>query len=148
GPAASPRLKVAEALLALAAPAPAAAGALGAGGSATAARIRRLIAAPAPLGRARTAAGMATIAALAAFPIVRLAGPAAAASGMNCCPQTIVAATATARPGPCGTVPGCRSVPGPFEHQAGFSPGAADCHYIPFGHAEISSERAAVTAHP
>jgi len=105
--AASPRLKVAEALLALAAPAPAAAAALGAGGSATAARIRRLIAAPAPIGRARTAAGMTTIVVLAAFPLVLLAGPAAAASGMNCCPQTIAAAHATARPGPCGTVPGC-----------------------------------------
>jgi hypothetical protein len=91
----------------VAAPAPAAAAALGAGGSATAARIRRLIAAPAPIGPARTAAGMATIAVLAAFPLVLLAGPAAAASGMNCCPQTIVAAHATARPGPCGTVPGC-----------------------------------------
>src|SRR6266566_3186557 len=64
-------------------------------------------AAPAPIGRARTAAGMLTIAALAAFPLVLLAGPAAAASGMNCCPQTIAAAQATARPGPCGTAPGC-----------------------------------------
>ncbi len=105
--AASPRLKVAEALLAVAAPAPASAAALGAGGSATAARIRRLIAAPTPIGRARTAAGIATIVVLAAFPLVLLAGPAAAASGMNCCPQTIAAAHATARPGPCGTVPGC-----------------------------------------
>jgi len=104
---ASPRLKVAEALLTLAAPAPATAAALGAGGSATAARIRRLIAAPAPISRARTAAGMATIAVLAAFPLVLLAGPAAAASGMHCCPQTIATAHATARPGPCGSVPGC-----------------------------------------
>jgi Zn-dependent protease with chaperone function len=47
----SPRLKVAEALLALAAPTPATAAALGAGGSATGARVRRLIAAPAPIGR-------------------------------------------------------------------------------------------------
>jgi hypothetical protein len=50
---------------------------------------------------------MATIVVLAAFPLVLLAGPAAAASGMNCCLQTIAAAHATARPGPCGTVTGC-----------------------------------------
>jgi hypothetical protein len=84
--AASPRLKVAEALLALAAPAPAAA--LGAGGSATGARVRRLIAAPAPIGRTRTAAGTLTVAALAAFPLVLLAGP-AAVSGMSCCPHAV-----------------------------------------------------------
>ena len=102
---ASPRLKVAEALLALAAPAPApatalAAAALGAGGSATAARIKRLIAAPAPLGRARAAAGTLTVAALAVLPVVVLGGPAAAVVGMNYCPPA--AAHATARPGPCG----------------------------------------------
>jgi Zn-dependent protease with chaperone function len=92
---ASPRLKVAEALLALAAPAPAAAAALGAGGSATAVRIRRLIAAPAPLGRSRTGAGLLTIAALIAFPLVTLAGPAAAISGHDYCPHTMTAAHAT-----------------------------------------------------
>jgi len=97
----SPRLRVAEALLALAAPAPAAAAALGAGGSATGARVRRLIAAPAPIGRARTAVGMLTVAALAAFPLVLLGGPAAAASGMNDCPHTVAAAPAVMRPGPC-----------------------------------------------
>lgn len=92
--AASPRLKVAEALLALSAPAPApaAAAALGAGGSAAAARIRRLIAAPAPLGRSRTTAGMLTVAALAAFPVLVLAGPAAAVSGQGYCPQMVAAA--------------------------------------------------------
>ncbi len=103
----SPRLKVAEALLALAAPAPAAAVALGAGGSATAVRVRRLIAAPAPIGRARAAAGMLTIAALAAFPLVLLGGPAAAVSGWNYCPHTVAAAHAAPRPGPCGTASGC-----------------------------------------
>jgi Zn-dependent protease with chaperone function len=99
----SPRLKVAEALLALAAPAPAAAAALGAGGSATAVRVRRLIAAPDPIGRARTAAGMTTVAAVAAFPLVLLAGPAASVSSMNCCTQTAVTAPAPH----CGTASGC-----------------------------------------
>jgi hypothetical protein len=105
--AASPRLKVAEALLALSAPAPAAAAALGAGGSATAARIRRLIAAPAPLGRSRTTAGMLTVAALAAFPVLVLAGPAAAVSGQGYCPQMVAAAHVVARPGPCASTSGC-----------------------------------------
>jgi Zn-dependent protease with chaperone function len=101
----SPRLKVAEALLALAAPAPAAA--LGAGGSATAARVRRLITTPAPIGRARTAAVTLSIAALAAFPLVLLGGPAAAVSGMSNCTQTVTAAHAVPRPGQCGTASGC-----------------------------------------
>jgi Zn-dependent protease with chaperone function len=103
--AASPRLKVAEALLALAAPAPADAAALGAGGSATGARVRRLIAAPAPIGRARTVAGMLTVAALAAFPLVLLAGP-AAASGMTSCPHPAAAAPAAMRAAHCGAA-GC-----------------------------------------
>ena len=104
--AASPRLKVAEALLALAAPAPADAAALGAGGSATGARVRRLIAAPAPIGRARTVAGMLTVAALAAFPLVLLAGP-AAASGMTSCPHPAAAAAPAAmRAAHCGAA-GC-----------------------------------------
>jgi hypothetical protein len=104
---ASPRLKVAEALLALASPAPAAAGALGAGGSATAARIRRLIAAPTPLGRPRAAAGMLTIAALAAFPVLVLAGPAVAVSGQGYCGQMVTAAHTTALSGRCGSTSGC-----------------------------------------
>lgn len=79
--AASPRLKVAEALLNLAAPAPISAAALGAGGSATAARIRRLITAPPPLSRPRAAAGMIAVTALAAFPLVVLVGPAVALIG-------------------------------------------------------------------
>lgn len=70
--AASHRLNVAEALLALAAPAPAAA--LGAGGPATAARIRRLITAPAPLDRSALAAGVAAVAAVVAFPLTVAAG--------------------------------------------------------------------------
>jgi Zn-dependent protease with chaperone function len=105
--AASPRLKVAEALLALAAPAPAAAAALGAGGSATGARIRRLITAPAPLGRPHAAAGMIAIAALAAFPLVVLAGPAAAVSGQAYCAHAMAAAPAAAHPGQCGSASGC-----------------------------------------
>jgi Peptidase family M48 len=102
--AAAPRLKVAEALLALAAPAPAMA--LGAGGSATAARVRRLIAAPAPIGRARTAAGTLTVAALAALPLVLLAGP-AAVSVMSCCPHAIAVASALLDPSHCGAASGC-----------------------------------------
>jgi Zn-dependent protease with chaperone function len=102
--AASPRLKVAEALLALAAPAPAAA--LGAGGSATGARVRRLIAAPAPIGRARTAAGALTVVALAAFPLVLLAGP-AAVSAMACCPHADAVASTLLAPRHCGKAPGC-----------------------------------------
>src|SRR5712691_9505376 len=64
-------------------PRPPPAAALGAGRSATAARIRRLIAAPAPLGQSRAAAGMLAVAALAAFPVLVLAGPAAAVSGQG-----------------------------------------------------------------
>ncbi|HEV2258552.1 MAG TPA: M56 family metallopeptidase [Streptosporangiaceae bacterium] len=104
--AASPRLTVAGALLALAAPAPPAAATLGAGGSATAARIRRLIAAPAPIGRARMAAGLLTVAALAAFPLVLLGGPAAAVSAMSYCPHTVAAAPAAMYAGHCGSA-GC-----------------------------------------
>jgi hypothetical protein len=104
--AASPRLKVAEALLALAAPAPAGTAALGAGGSVTAARVRRLIAAPAPLGRPRAAAGILAVAALAAFPVLVLGGPAAAITGRGYCPQMAAAVQAAARPGPCGPA-GC-----------------------------------------
>jgi hypothetical protein len=104
--AASPRLKVAEALLALAAPAPAAvAGAsLGAGGSATGARVRRLI--TAPLGRIRSGAGVLTLVALAAIPLVVLAGPAAALIGHCCCPYTVAAAHHVLGPGQC-TASGC-----------------------------------------
>jgi len=85
--AAAPRLKVAEALLAVGAPAPVGAAALGAGGTTTAARIRRLIAAPAPLCRAATAAGLLTVIAVLAVPLVVLAGPAVAARGENYCPH-------------------------------------------------------------
>lgn len=78
----APRLTVAAALLALSAPAPATA--LGAGGSATAARIRRLIAAPPPLSRAGTAGAMMTVAAMLALPLVLLAGPALIDAGQDC----------------------------------------------------------------
>jgi len=74
---------------------------LGAGGSATAARIKRLIAAPSPISRGRAAAGLLTVAALAAFPLVLLGGPAAAANVWNCCPHTVAAAHAATRPGHC-----------------------------------------------
>jgi hypothetical protein len=78
--------------------------ALGAGGSATAARIRRLIAAPAPIGRGRTAAGILTVAAMAALPLVLLGSLAAVLRGMHYCPHTVAAAPA---PGNCGTALHC-----------------------------------------
>ncbi|MHB1873745.1 MAG: M56 family metallopeptidase [Streptosporangiaceae bacterium] len=106
--AASPRLTVAGALLALAAPAPAAPATLAAGGSATGARVRRLIAAPAPVSRARSAAGMLTVAALAAFPLVLLAGPALAVIGRDYCPDTAVARVV----GHCAAAHGCGSAGG------------------------------------
>jgi len=71
----SPRLAVAEALLALGS-APAVAWALGAGGSTAAARIRRLIAAPDPLSRTASTAGGLTVAALSILPLILLAAPA------------------------------------------------------------------------
>jgi Zn-dependent protease with chaperone function len=91
----SPRLAVAEALLTLGT-APAGAGALGAGGSTAAARVRRLIAAPNPLGRAASACGRLAIASLIALPVILLAAPAVGAFGMGYCPQ----ASAEAQPGP------------------------------------------------
>jgi Zn-dependent protease with chaperone function len=105
--AASPRLTVAGALLALAAPAPGPA-TLAAGGSATGARVRRLIAAPAPISRARSAAGMLTVAALAAFPLVLLAGPALAVIGRDYCPDDAVVQVT----GPCAAAHGCGSSAG------------------------------------
>jgi Zn-dependent protease with chaperone function len=79
----SPRLAVAEALLTLGAPpaapaplaVPAGAWALGAGGSTAADRVRRLIAAPNPLGRVGSAAGALAVAALVALPLILLAAP-------------------------------------------------------------------------
>jgi Zn-dependent protease with chaperone function len=76
----SPRLAVAEALLALGS-APVHAPALGAGGSTVAARIRRLIAAPNPLSRAASTAGGLAVTALGAFPLVLLAAPACCVCG-------------------------------------------------------------------
>lgn len=81
-----PRLTVAGALLAVASAAPAVAGALGAGGSATGARVRRLIAAPAPLGRAAMTAGTVSVTALMLVPFALLAGPALALWGQAGCP--------------------------------------------------------------
>lgn len=83
----SPRLTVAEALLALGtapAAAPAPAGMLGAGGSGAADRVRRLITAPRPLSRAARASGTAGVAALVAVPLALLAVPVLAAVGMCC----------------------------------------------------------------
>ena len=82
----SPRLAVAEALLTLgAAPAPlavpAGAWALGAGGSTAADRVRRLIAAPNPLGRVASAVGALAVAALVALPLILLAAPGFSALG-------------------------------------------------------------------
>lgn len=79
----SPRLAVAEALLTLGS---APAGVLGAGGSTAAARVRRLIAAPEPLGRAASAGGAAAVAALTAAPLALLAVSLLAACGIGCCP--------------------------------------------------------------
>ncbi|HUY48785.1 MAG TPA: M56 family metallopeptidase [Streptosporangiaceae bacterium] len=98
-----PRLTVAEALLALSAPVAsgpvpgtrvpgtrgvAAPLVLGAGGSATETRIRRLLGAPAPLGRARAIAVMAALAVLTAFPFLVLTGPALTLIGAHYCPPT------------------------------------------------------------
>ena len=87
----SPRLTVAEALLTLGTapdterargPVPSTAGVLGASGATAAARIRRLIAAPAPLSRAASTGGATAVAALAAMPLVL-----AATAVLNCCSQ-------------------------------------------------------------
>jgi hypothetical protein len=103
----SPRLTVAEALLALGAAAPVPAAGLGAGGSATGARIRRLVAAPAPLSRAASAAGALTVAALITFPLVAAAAPGLAARGENYCPYRAVVAQAPVRAGSCITGSRC-----------------------------------------
>jgi Zn-dependent protease with chaperone function len=90
---AAPRLTLAEALLTVAAGA-GPAGALGAGGTkagpggqgcATGERIRRLIAEPRPISRARIAAGFAGLAGLLALPVLLFSGPAAAAMPMDAC---------------------------------------------------------------
>lgn len=86
--AASARRCVAEALLVLATPGPAVAAALGASGSATSARVRRLIAAPAPMSRAGTLGGLLSVTALAALPVILLAGPALAIIGQGYCPPS------------------------------------------------------------
>jgi Peptidase family M48 len=80
----SPRLTVAEALLALGAPVLAAPLALGAGGSATGIRVKRLLGASAPLSRPRATAGLITLTAVMVFPFLALAGPALTLIGMHC----------------------------------------------------------------
>jgi hypothetical protein len=89
------RLKAAEALLALGAPALAAPLALGAGGSATGARIRRLLRTSAPLGRPRATAGMVALAVVVAFPFLALSGPALTLIGSHCI-DTVSSATHSA----------------------------------------------------
>ena len=79
----SPRLAVAEAILALAAPARATA-ALSAGGPDTAARVRRLLAAPRTLTRPAVLASALAIAVIAAAPVVIAAGPAVQVIGKPC----------------------------------------------------------------
>jgi Zn-dependent protease with chaperone function len=74
------RLTVAEAILALGAASPEAA-VLHAGTRYTAARVRRLLAAPPALRRSVAIAGMFAIAALSAFPVVVLAAPTVAVIG-------------------------------------------------------------------
>ncbi len=103
-----PRLKVAEALLALSAPGagapvPAMRGAgipmaLAAGGSATGARIRRLLGAPAPLSRARALAGAATLTAVITFPFLALSGPALTLIGAHHCPPGVMSAVTAQHP--------------------------------------------------
>jgi Zn-dependent protease with chaperone function len=94
----SGRLTVAGALLAVASGgislSPAVA--LAAGGAGAAARVRRLIPPPKPLGSARTAAGSFALAALFALPVLLLGGPAAAAAGQNLCPDANVSASTAA----------------------------------------------------
>ena len=46
-------------------------------------------------------------AALAAFPVLVLAGPAVAISGQGYCAHMVTAAHAAARPGQCGSISGC-----------------------------------------
>jgi hypothetical protein len=77
-------LAVASALLTLGS-AEVGAAALGAGGSSAGARVRRLIAAPAPLSRPAAVAGSGAVAALIAVPLAVLAGPAAAVLGTGYC---------------------------------------------------------------
>ena len=80
------RLDVAEALLALAdGRTPAAA--LGAGGPGAGERVRRLIAAPAPLGRARRWATAGLTASVLLTPLLLIAAPAAVAAHLNYCPN-------------------------------------------------------------
>jgi len=91
----SPRLVVANALLTLGA-APAGAAALGAGGSTATARVRRLIAAPNPLGRVAAVGGAFAVAAMITFPVMILAEPAVAAVVAGNCSHPAVTVHVTA----------------------------------------------------
>jgi len=110
----SPRLAVAEALLALSSPRLPAPLALGAGGSATGTRIRRLLRASAPLSRPRAVAGMVTIVAVAAFPFLALSGPALSLIGSRHYPPP-AAVSAAGRPG-------WRAPPPAAQHLPAISP--------------------------
>jgi Zn-dependent protease with chaperone function len=89
------RLDVAEALLTLAVGrAPAAA--LGAGGPGAGERVRRIIAAPAPLGRARRWSTAGLTATLLLAPLLLVAAPAAVAAQLNYCPNPPTAHAVTA----------------------------------------------------
>lgn len=90
--AASPRLAVAEALLALGASVvPGGTVVLGAGG-ATAARVRRMIAAPDPLSRAAAVGWTLAVAVLIAIPVAVLAAPTIVAAAETCCAHPLAAA--------------------------------------------------------
>jgi hypothetical protein len=114
-----PRLKVAEALLALSMPAGShpvrdapgvgAPVALAAGGSATGARIRRLLGAPAPLSRARALAGASTLAGIIAFPFLLLGGPALTLIGAQYCPPAAMT-TITAPHPPAASSPAAHNL--------------------------------------
>jgi Zn-dependent protease with chaperone function len=89
------RLTIAEALLTLAQAAPAAGPAnvpaLAAGGTGSAARARRLIAAPRPLGRVRMLLGLAAAGAILTAPLLAASAPALTASDPSCCQATSTA---------------------------------------------------------
>jgi len=90
-----PRLEVAEALLRLGAPAPAVT--LAAGGLDTAARIRRLAATPAPVGKVRATSVTVSAAAAVLLPLVLIAGLPLALR-IHHCPHAVSGAVTVASP--------------------------------------------------
>ncbi|XAS67011.1 M56 family metallopeptidase [Micrococcaceae bacterium Sec5.7] len=64
--------------------------ALAAGGAGAAARVRRLIPPPSPLGRAHAAVGSVAVAVLLALPLLVFGGPAAVAAQHNLCPDATI----------------------------------------------------------